>query len=269
MEQRCQPRLLLYAHFYAYNRLTRNQLAYFMTDAIKHHLRLVLQKDLLLDLEDRVRAEAVKAFEMIRDHSGLDKKRAREAEGQARFRMMEQGFEEVCALHGGRLLEGSLIPRTELKVFQPFMRFEVNSKGIILGLAAMPEPRAVPGKNKSRLAGVTLNYDLTPRLDLDGKGPKVGDVFALALVSRHREKAGQIEEIAVGVIDSKYESYLFYESLDKFLSGHGDAPVESRAPSAPSAAAQPAITVSLKKVVTPFVPPEAPDREDEGSAESE
>lgn len=240
-----------------------------MTDAIKHHLRLALYKDLLLDLEDRVKAEAVKAFEMIRDHSGLDKKRAREAEGQARFRMMEQGFEEVCALHGGHLLEGSLIPRTELKVFQPFMRFEVGTKGIILGLAAMPEPRAVPGKNKSRLAGVTLNYDLSPRLDLDGKGPKVGDVFALLLVSRHREKAGQIEEIAVGVIDSKYESYLFYESLNKFLSGHGDAPVMSPTPTAPSTASQPPATVSLKKVVTPFVPPEAPDREDEDGTGSE
>ena len=87
---------MLYAQFVAYNRLTRNQLVSFMTDPIKHRLRLVLHKDLLLDLEDRVRAEAVKAFEMIRDHSGLDKKRAREAEGQARFRMMEQGFEVLC-----------------------------------------------------------------------------------------------------------------------------------------------------------------------------
>ena len=207
-----------------------------MADKIGTYLRRTLHKELVLDLEDRVKAEAVKAFEMIRDHSGLDKKRAREAEGQARFRMMEQGFEEVCALHGGHLLEGSVIPHTELKVFQPFMRFEVDGKGVILGLAAMPEPKTVPFKNKSRLVGVSLNYDLSPRLDLDGKGPKIGDVFGLLLVSRHREKAGQIEEIAVGVVDSQYESYLFYEPLDKFLSGHGDAPVASPKPSAPPAA---------------------------------
>ena len=68
-----------------------------MHDTVQRHLRLTLGKDLLIDLEDRVRAEAVKAFEMIRDHSGLDRKRAREAEGQARFRMWEQGFEEVCS----------------------------------------------------------------------------------------------------------------------------------------------------------------------------
>jgi hypothetical protein len=231
-----------------------------MNELIKRHLRLALHKDLLLDLEDRVRAEAIKAFEMIRDRSGLHKKRARELEGQARFRMMEQGFEEVCVLHGGHLLDGGVIPNTELKVLQPFMRFEVNGKGIILGLAAMPAPKAVPLKNKSRLAGVTLNYDLSPRLDLDGKEPKIGDIFALLLVSRHREKAGQIEEIAVGLVDSKYESYLFYESLDKFLSGHGDAPaVRPTPPSSP----EPSVTVSLKKMVTPFVPPEAPRREEE------
>ena len=226
-----------------------------MTDSIKPYLLPVLHKNLLLDLEDRVKAEAVKAFEMIRDHSGLDKKRAREAEGQARFRMMEQGFEDVCAFHGGNLLEGGIIPRTELKVFQPFMRFEVSGKGIILGLAATPEPNALPLKNKSRLAGVSLNYDLSPRLDLDGKGPKIGDIFALLLVSRHREKAGQIEEIAIGVIDSKYESFLYYEPLDKFLSGHGDAPITApKSPISPEAS----VVVSLKKVVKRFVPPEAP-----------
>ena len=239
-----------------------------MTDQIKDHLRRALNKGLVLDLEDRVKAEAVKAFEMIRDHSGLDKKRAREAEGQARFRMMEQGFEEVCALYGGHLLEGSVIPHTELKVFQPFMRFEVDGKGIILGLAAMPEPKTVPVKNKSRRAGVSLNYNLSPHLDLDGKGAKIGDVFGLLLVSRHREKAGQIEEIAVGVVDSKYEHYLFYEPLDKFLSGHGDAPVASPKPSTPPVVGPATVTVSLKKVVIPFVPPEAP-REDESDTGSE
>jgi hypothetical protein len=220
-------------------------------------------------LEDRARAEAVKAHEMVRDRSGLDKKRARELEGQARFRMMERGFEEVCELHGGQLLDGGVIPRTELKVFQPFMRFVVDSKGIILGLAAMPEPKTVPVKNKSRLAGVSLNYDLSPRLDLDGSGPKIGDVFAMLLISRHREKAGQIEEIAIGMVDSKYESYLFYESFGNFLSGHGDVTAAISMPPAPSSSSAATTTVALKKVVKPFVPPEAPGRGKEDEAESE
>jgi hypothetical protein len=223
---------------------------------------------LFLDLEDRVKAESVKAFEMIRDHSGLDKKRAREAEGQARFRMCEQGFEEVCAVHGGRFLDGGVIPNTELKVFQPFMRFELDGQGVILGLATMAEPKSLPVKNKSRNAGVSLNYDLSPRLDLDGKGAKIGDVFALMLLARHRERAGQIEEIAVGVIDSAYQSFLFYETLDAFLSGHGDAPgVEIGETNPPISSTVPA-KVSLRKVVKPFVPPEAPTPEQEdGSAE--
>jgi hypothetical protein len=100
-----------------------------MLDLIKARLCAVLPKDLFIDLEDRVRAEAIKAHAMIRDHAGLDPKRARELVGQARFRMMEKGFEEVCSLHNGRFLEGGVIPRTELKVFQPFMRFDVGGQG--------------------------------------------------------------------------------------------------------------------------------------------
>jgi hypothetical protein len=233
-------------------------------DQIKSHIRPVLSKELLLDLEDRVRAEALKAFEMIRDHSGLKKKRAREAEGQARFRMMEQGFEDVCKLHGGHLLEGGVIPNTELPVFQPFMRFEVDGKGVILGLASMPEAKELPTKNKSRRAGITVNYDLVPRLNFDGKGAKVGDIFVLLLVSRDRENPGKIEEIAVGVIDSNYEQFLFYESLDKFLSEERNTLPTTPEPPAPSVPVG-APVVSLKKRTTPFMPPEAPANDDEGA----
>ena len=116
----------------------------------------------------------------------------------------------------------------------------------------------MPGKNKSRLAGVTLNYQLTPRLDFDGTAGKVGDVFALLLFSRHREKAGLIDEIAIGVVDSGYTTFLFYEPLEEFLSGHGDAAPERPIPPTPPIP-QPAVSgVRLKKSMKPFVPPEAP-----------
>ena len=105
-----------------------------MTSPIRSRLRAVLPRDLFIDLEDRLRAESVKAHEMIRDHSGLMRKRAREAEGQARFRMCEQGFEEVCALQGGHLLEGGVIPMTDLRIHQPFMRFEQGRQGVILAM---------------------------------------------------------------------------------------------------------------------------------------
>lgn len=234
-------------------------------DPIKNHLRLVIEKGLCIDLEDGETAVAVNAHEIICDHAGsLNKKRAREAEGQLRFRLMEQTFEDVCTFHGGHLLEGNVIPHTELQVFQPFMRFEVEGKGVILGLASMPQPKTLPSKNKSRLAGITVNYDLIPRLDFDGKGPKVGDIFALLLVSRDRQNPGKIEEIAIGVIDSNYESFLYYESLDKFLQDKSEVPPDS---AKPSPVPQSAPVVSLKKGATPFVPPEAPA--DDKSADNE
>ena len=231
-----------------------------MPESLKALLTRVLLKDLVIDLEDRGRAEALKAFEMVRDNSGLDKKRARELEGAARFRMMEQGFEQVCALHGGRLLDGGIIPRTAFRVYQPFMRFDVEGKGVILGMAAMPDQKTVPVKNKSRLAGVTLNYDLTPRLDFDGTAAKVGDVFVLFLFSRDRSRAGRLDEIAIGVIDSRYEAFLFYETLDTFLSGHGDVAAPAPQPTPPAPAAP---GVRLRKGAKPFIPPEAPQQDND------
>jgi len=239
----------------------RNEMDVTMTESISRRLHSVLNRDLLLDLEDRERAEALKAFEMVRDGSGLQGKRARELEGQARFRMMEKGFEEVCAQHGGQLLDGGVLPATDLKVFQPFMRFEGDGGGVILGLAAMPDRRLLPGKNKSRLAGVKLNYHLAPRLDFDAGGPKIGDIFALLLISRDKGRSGTLEEIAIGVVNSEYTAFLFYESLDEFLRGAGDATGPETSPLPPTPAAVPRIT--LKKKVVPFVPPEA-NEHDEG-----
>jgi hypothetical protein len=228
-----------------------------MAISLKKMLFKVLHKDLLLDLDDRTTAEALKAFEMVRDRAGLDKKRSRELEGQARFRMMEQGFQEVCELHGGHLLDDGLIPRTDLKVFQPFMRFEAKGQGVILGLAAMPDPKAIPTKNKSRLAGVSLNFNLSPRLDFDGSGAKLSDIFVLFLVARDHERAGKIEEVAIGIISSNYASFLFYEPVDKFLSGLKKGPAPDGAPPKRSS------TVKLKKKATPFVPPELPKTEED------
>lgn len=227
-----------------------------MTDEIKRRLPPRMFKDVFLDLEDRCRAEALKAFEMVRDHANLDRKRSRELEGQARFRMMEKGFQEVCELHGGQLIANGVIPSIELKVFQPFMRFEVDGQGIILGLAAMADSRTLPVKNKSRMAGVALNYHLQPTLDLDGTGPKSGDIFVLFLVSRDRKKAGLLDEIAVGIVNSKYEQFLYYETLDKYLEGHADTPPPAPTPTDPPDAGPSGLR--LRPHTGPYVPPEAP-----------
>lgn len=239
-----------------------------MTASIRSLLRKVLSRDLLIDLEDRVRAEALRAHEVIRDgFEALTPLRARALEGQARFRSCEQGFEDVCESHGGHLLEGGMIPKTDLRIFQPFMRFEYEGQGAILALASMPATGLLPIKNKSRVAGVSINYQLSLRLDFDGTGPKIGDIFATLLVARDRERAGKIEEIAVGVIGSSYQEFLYYESLDAFLSGESD--VEPDLPPAPPADAPAAKVpqVTLKKVMKPFVPPEAPTHKEEDDAQ--
>lgn len=233
-----------------------------MADFVKTRFPVAIYRSLVIDLEDRLRGEAIKAHRMIHDHSGLDPRRARALEGISRFHMMEKGFQEVCELHGGALLDGGIIPGSDLKVYQPFMRFGDAGQSFILGLAAMPEPGVLPNKNKSRAAGVTLNFELSPRFDFNGQGPKIGDICILFLFSRDRETAGKLEELAIGVIDTEYSQFLFYERIDQYLADDlGASETVSPLPTPPT----PPIggAVRLKSTMRPFVPPEAPSLDDE------
>ncbi|MFT0861444.1 hypothetical protein [Ancylobacter sp. G4_0304] len=220
-----------------------------------------LPKHLLLDLEDRLRAEALKAHEVVRKELPLNPKRSREAEGQIRFRLQEEGYEEVVQLHGGHLLVDGVMLGTDLKVFQPFARFAGPELGVILGFAAMPERRKIPAKNMSRAAGVTLNVHLQPSLLADEKSPRPTDIFALFLTARDRARTGMIEEIAIGVIGSNYKDFIFYESLEKFLGGYAADPVVPDGPAGPDDGGK---VVKLRRTRKLFVPPEAqPDTDTE------
>lgn len=223
---------------------------------IRHTILDALSKDLLLDLEDRLRAEALKAHEVVDREFSLNAKRSREAEGQIRFRLQEQGYEEVVKLHGGHLLVDGVMLGTNLKVFQPFARFAGSSTGVILGFAAMPERRKIPPKNISRASGVTLNVHLQPGLFVDEKSPQLTDIFALFLTARDRQRAGMIEEIAIGIIGSDYKDFVFYESLEDFLSGYGSDSIAPDHPTGPDGSDDSGKLVKLRQVRKPFLPPE-------------
>jgi hypothetical protein len=188
-----------------------------MEKQLTNRLIEVLPRDLFLDLFDMTAARAREAHETVRDRFPyLSGKSARGAEGQIRFRIMEQGFQQICEKYGGILLEGGLVQGTDLRIFQPFMRFGQDA-GVVIGLASMPDRGELPVKNHSRSAGVTLNYNIVPRLALDERDPKPGDIFILFLTARDPSRSGQIQEVAIGVVDSKYESFLFYEPIETFL----------------------------------------------------
>jgi hypothetical protein len=181
-----------------------------------------LPRDLILDLFDMAAARARQAHELIRDNTDLSGRSARGLEGQARFRLMEKGFQDVCENYGGVRLEGDVIPGSDLRCFQPFMRFGGSGAGILLGLSSISAPREMPTKNQSRVAGVTLNYHLSPGFDFDGEGrsAKPGDIFVLLMFARDPSMGGRLEEVAIGVIDSKYEGYLAYEPVEGFLASY-------------------------------------------------
>lgn len=222
---------------------------------IRARIASTLPRDLLIDLLDTAVARARQAHELIRDNTDLTGRSARGLEGQARFRLMEKGFQDTCELHGGTRLEGEVIPGTDLRCYQPFMRFGGNQPGILLGLASMPEPRELPTKNQSRLAGVTLNYLLTPRLDLEGNGgaAKPGDIFVLLMFARDPSQGGCLQEIAIGVIDAEYKGFLAYETVETFMGAYAPSSSETE----PPPDSQPLVT--LKKTPKAFRPPEKPD----------
>ena len=195
---------------------------------LKRLLQAVLSKDLLLDLEDAIKARALSAHAMIRDYAELDARRARQVEGRVRFPMQESSFQKICLEAGADELTATTVPGTDLKIFQPFMRFSAPEQqhGVILGFAAMPDPAELPPRNLSRAAAASLNYHLQPSLDLDGKGPKQGDVYVMLLAARDREQAGAVREIGVGVVDSGYEEFLFYQDISLFLADYHAPEVE-------------------------------------------
>ncbi|HZY74256.1 MAG TPA: hypothetical protein VFE22_14205 [Edaphobacter sp.] len=234
-------------------------------DEIKARIVSTLPRDLLIDLLDTAAARARQAHELIRDNTDLTGRSARGLEGQARFRLMEKGFQDMCELHGGVRLEGDVIPGTDLRYYQPFMRFGGDQPGVLLGLASMPAPRELPTKNRSRLAAVTLNYLLTPRLDLEGDGgtPKPGDIFVLFLFTRDPSQGGRLQEVAIGVIGTEYQSFLAYETVETFMGVYAPSATEAE----PAPERQPLVT--LKKTPKVFRPPEQPDSNEaaDGAAE--
>lgn len=235
------------------------------SDEIRARIVGILPRDLLIDLLDAAAARARQAHALIRENTDLTGRSARGLEGQARFRLMEKGFQDACELHGGMRLEGDIIPGTTLRYFQPFMRFGSDASGVLLGLASMPGPRELPVKNRSRLAGVSLNYHLSPRLDLDGDSspPKPGDIFVLFLFARDRSQGGRLEEIAIGVIGADYQGFLAYETVEAFL--------EIYAPPATGSEATPKVLpmVALKKTPKAFKPPEQPDPDEAADGPSD
>lgn len=212
-----------------------------------------LSRDLLLDLSDMGVAMTQKAHDIILKETELKGKRSRGAEGLLRYHLMENAFEKICSSYGAILLQGTVLEGTGLKIHQPFMRFsDADGMGVVLGFASMPQKGEIPNKNMSRVAGVELNYKISPRLSLDECDPKPGDIFVLFLVARDPMRAGKVDEMAIGIIDSDYKTYLYYENVEKFMEHY--APSDRELLESANKSIEPLVKLKSKRET--FVPPE-------------
>ena len=100
----------------------------------------------------------------------------------------------------------------------------------------------------------------------DPKSLRANDIFVLFLTARDRNKAGMIEEIAVGVIGADYKDFIFYESLEDFLRGYGE---DSEAPNGPDGPDDHGAEVKLRKTRKLFLPPENRPDSDAGDGSNE
>lgn len=224
-----------------------------MKNKIMNRLVNTLSRDLLLDLSDMGVAMTQKAHDIIVNETELKGRRSRVPEGLLRYHMMENAFEGICSSYGASLLQGNVLEGTGLKTYQPFMRFsDADGMGVILGLASMPQKSELPSKNMSRLAGVELNYKISPRLSLDEQDPKPGDIFVLFLVARDPMRAGKVDEIAIGIIDSDYKTYLLYENVEKFMEHY--APSDRELLESANKSIEPLVKLKPKRGA--FIPPE-------------
>jgi len=188
-------------------------------DEIKARIVSILPRDLLIDLLDTAVARAHQAHELIRDNTDLTGRGARGLEGQARFRLMEKGFQDTCERHGGMRLEGDVIPGTGLRYYQPFMRFGGDHPGVLLGLASMPEPMRVAEQKPipARWRDTELPPDTASGPGWRWPDGKAGRHLHPLLFARDPSQGGRLQEVAIGVIDAEYQGLLVYETVETFM----------------------------------------------------
>ena len=76
----------------------------------------------------------------------------------------------------------------------------------------------------------------------------------LLLCARDVAKGGRLEEVAMGVIDTEYQSFLAYEPIETLMAEFAPPAVKPE----PAPEASPPL-VTLKKTRKPYKPPQNPD----------
>lgn len=213
---------------------------------IKQHTPLAFWQEIVGQVE-----ALFPAAHKLAKGTGLIARRARHVEGQYRFAAIEQAFETIGERHGAANLYKMSVPGSDEIVFQPYQRFGP----VVVGFAMQAEPGALPSANRSRMSAVQLNLPLEPTLPFSIEPPEK-TVFVALCASRKRDEPGCVRGIELLVIDSRYDQFLFRQSVTDFMAGYTTHTVIGSAP--PSAGVDAAPSVETPKPLVRLKPRPAP-----------
>lgn len=167
-----------------------------------------------IEARARLTAAFASAPAIIKKHTALKPFRAARVSGQLRFALIEQGFETVGANLGAiNLYQQELPGMPDALVFQPLQQFGA----VIVGYASQPKPGSLPAKNLTRGRAVQLNFAFSDHLGLDGVAPPAPTLFVSMLTTPDPANPGSVGSIEIGVIDSRYDHFMFHEPLSEFM----------------------------------------------------
>jgi hypothetical protein len=220
-------------------------------EALATELVQRLEQPELLDFIGKARSAASTAAKSATD-VGLTGAWRKRVTGMTHRGLCEDALDQVAKSMDATSFKGT-VPGTEVKVYQQ-VHFV---KGVLLGLASVPEPGELPVRNLTR-SNLAQCINAHWEADLFGKrtAPPEIEVYALLLVCRDRKNLGDLQEVAIAVIAANYDKYLHYERLESFLRRYE-----------PKEEPQPNVTPVMKKSVGTYVPPEIvrPEEKKKGS----
>jgi len=181
---------------------------------------------------------------------GLAGRFALQIAGFGAYAIQNKRLPDLTLLQGGHVIEGQNFPGTELRSYQPICRYG----RVLVGKASIQDPGELPSQNITRANGATVNVKHGSTACFPGFGPKppVEDViYALLLTCRDRNDPERYTHVAIAVLEPDFSGFIFYESLDTFIAGYGDAGEENSGNTG-AVAAGPLPGLALKKGVVPF-----------------
>lgn len=187
-----------------------------------------IPKGFLVGVLAQIKRAHVIAPSVIKENTSLRPFRAARMAGHLRYNLIEETFERHGENMGGENLFRRALPGyPDSVVFMPLQMFGK----VIVGFATHSARGALPTRNLTRARAVQLNLSFDARFDMGDVNAAEEHVFVCMLVARDPVDATRVASIELGVIDPKFERFLFRQSLDEFLLRYEPAASPAEKPS--------------------------------------